>query len=315
MTTPLFERLSLLSEPLRVRMLRILAREELGVGELARVVQTSQPTVSRHLKQLHDGGWLRKRKAGTATLYRMANGELEQASRALWQLVLQEVEAQGADPASQYAEDLRRLETVLAQRSVDSEELFRSLGSRWDGVRKELFGEAYVLPALLALLPEGLSIVDLGCGTGATLPLLAPVAGRVVGVDREAAMLEVARERTAELPNVELRRGLLDALPLGDASVDLALCQLVLHHVAELEPVFAEVARVLRPGGRWVVLDMAEHDRADFTATMGHRHSGFSEEHLAELAAGAGLSLRTWRALPPDPEAQGPGLFVAVLQA
>lgn len=314
MTTELFDRLSLLSEPLRVRMLRVLEREELGVGELARVVQTSQPTVSRHLKQLHEGGWLRKRKAGTASLYRMVQAELAAGSRELWLLVRAEVQPQADDPASQFAEDLRRLETVLAQRSVDSEQLFRQLGSRWDGVRRELFGQAYVLPALLALLPPDQVIVDLGCGTGATLPHLAAVAARVIGVDREAAMLKVARERTADLDNVQLEQGLLDALPVAEASVDLALSELVLHHLVELPPVFTEVARVLKPGGRWVILDMVEHDRTDLVATMGHRHPGFSEDCIAGLARTAGLEPLSWRVLPPDPEAQGPGLFVAVLR-
>ncbi len=314
MTTALFDRLSLLSEPLRVRMLRLLEQEELGVGELARVVQTSQPTVSRHLKQLHQGGWVIRRKAGTASLFRMSNGELDGAARDLWTLVRGEVDAEARDRSSQFAEDLRRLETVVAQRSVDSEALFRSLGSRWDGVRRELFGEGYVAPALAALLPDDLVIADLGCGTGATLPLLAPVAGRLVGLDREAAMLAVARERTAGLGNVELLQGLLDELPLETASVDIALCQLVLHHVADLPPVLAEVGRVLVPGGRFVIVDMVEHDRADLQATMGHQHPGFSEATIAALGDAAGLSLQRFHVLPPDPDAQGPGLFVAVLR-
>jgi ArsR family transcriptional regulator len=180
-------------------------------------------------------------------------------------------------------------------------------------VRKELFGDGYVLPALLALLPPGQTIADLGCGTGAMLPLLAPVCAQVIGVDREAAMLAVAEERAAGLSNVELRRGLLDALPFPDASVDLALCQLVLHHVRELAPVFAEVRRILAPGGRWVILDMVEHDREEYRDTMGHQHLGFSEPTTRTLAESAGLAVSAWRVLPPDSAAHGPALFVAVL--
>jgi ArsR family transcriptional regulator len=315
LTSPLFERLSALGEPIRVRLLRVLAHEELAVGELARVLQTSQPTVSRHLKQLDAGGWVLRRKVGTATYFRLSTSDLDAEARGLWELVAAQIEVDAADPASHYAEDLRRLEGVLAQRTSDSEELFRRLGGRWDTVRKELFGESYVLPALLALLPPGQVIADLGCGTGAILPLLAPVAGRVIGVDREAAMLEVAEERTRDLPNVTLSRGLLDALPLADGSVDLALCQLVLHHVRDLPPVFAEVARVLAPTGRWVILDMVEHDREEYRDTMGHQHLGFSASAIHELAAGAGLVVRSLRVLPPDPAAHGPALCVAVLGA
>lgn len=314
MSTPVFERLSTLAEPIRVRLLRVLAREELAVGELARVLQTSQPTVSRHLKQLDGGGWVLRRKVGTAVYYRVSVVDLDEDTRRLWLLVAAEVEEEAEDPVSLYAEDLRRLEAVLSQRSADSEELFRRLGGRWDDVRKELFGEGFVATALGALLPEGLSIVDLGCGTGQLLPILATSAARVVGVDREAAMLEVAAVRAAGLPNVELQRGLLDALPLPSGGTDLALCGLVLHHVRELAPVFTEVARVLVPGGRWVIVDMVEHDREEYRTTMGHQHLGFAEGEIRGLGEDAGLTLRTWRVLPPDPAAHGPALFVAVLR-
>lgn len=308
MTDRVFDRLTLLSEPLRVRMLRVLEREELAVGEIARVLQVPQPTVSRHLKQLDDAGWVIRRKAGTAAYFRLA--ELG-AAAALWDLVRREVDE--ADPSSAYGEDLRRLAGVVAARTGDSAELFRRLGGRWDDVRKELFGDGYVLPTLLAFLPPGLVIADLGCGTGAMLPLLAPVVATVIGVDREDAMLEVARERTAGLSNVQLRCGLLDALPLGDASVGVALCALVLHHVRELAPVFGEVARVLEPGGRWVILDMVEHDRLEYGQTMGHQHLGFSRAAIDCLATGAGLRVQAWRALPADPQALGPGLFACVV--
>ncbi len=311
---PLFDRLVVLSEPIRVRLLRILAREELAVGELARVLQTSQPTVSRHLKLLDGGGWVLRRRVGTATYYRLLPDALDADARRLWDVVADEVDAEAADPVSHYAEDLRRLEGVVSLRAADSEELFRRLGGRWDDVRHELFGEGFVVAAVAALLPPDLVYADLGCGTGGMLPVLAPGAARVIGVDREAAMLEVAAERVRELGNVELRRGLLDGLPIEDASVDLALCNLVLHHVRDLAPVFAEVARVLRPGGRWVVVDMVEHDREEYATTMGHPHLGFSEGGLRALARTAGLDLRAWRVLPPDPAAQGPGLFLSVLE-
>jgi SAM-dependent methyltransferase/DNA-binding HxlR family transcriptional regulator len=311
-TSALFERLTTLAEPIRLRLLRVVAREELAVGELARVLQTSQPTVSRHLKQLDAGGWVVRRKVGTATWYRLSE-ELEEDAMRLWAVVAAEVEAEAEDPVSLYAEDLRRLEGVLSQRTEDSEELFRRLGGRWDAVRRELFGESFVVALLGALLAEGQVIADLGCGTGALLPVLAGSAARVIGVDREEAMLEVAAERVAALPNVELRQGLLDALPIETASVHLALCALVLHHVRELPAVFTEVARVLAPGARWVLVDMVEHDREEYRSTMGHQHPGFSEAQMGALAADAGLRLRSWRVLPPDPEAQGPGLFLAVI--
>ncbi len=311
--TSLFDRLSALSEPIRVRILRVLSYEELAVGEIARVLQTSQPTVSRHLKLLDGGGWVLRRKVGTATYYRLLLGELEPELARLWEVVSAEVEEEAADPASLYAEDLRRLDGILSQRTGDSEELFRRLGGRWDSVRQELFGDGFTLWLLGALLPEGQVVADLGCGTGALLPVLAGSAGLVIGVDREQAMLDVAAERTASLPNIALRRGLLDALPIDSGQVHLAICGLVLHHIRELSPVISEVARVLAPEGRWVILDMVEHDREEYRSTMGHQHLGFSEDQLGKLLREAGLEIRSWRLLPPDPVAQGPGLFVGVV--
>lgn len=305
-----FERLVVLSEPLRVRILALCEREELAVGELARILQTSQPTVSRHLKILDEGGWVSRRKAGTAAYFRLADlGE----AQALWALVRAEVVGEAADVSTIYAEDLRRLSSVLAARSSDSEELFRRLGGQWDDVRKELFGDSYVLPALLALLPPQVVIADLGCGTGAMLPLLAPFAQQVVGIDREEAMLAVAQQRATAFENIVLSRGLLDQLPLPSNHLDLALCQLVLHHVRVLAPVFAEVARVLKPGGRWVILDMLAHDREEYRSTMGHQHLGFSQAMMQSLAEGAGLGLQHWRVLPTDPGVLGPALVVCVL--
>ncbi len=313
--TPVFERLAALAEPIRVRLLRVLAHEELAVGELARVLQTSQPTISRHLKQLDSGGWVLRRRVGTATYFRVSADELGEDARSLWSVVLAQVEADSEDPASQYAEDLRRVDGVVAARSADSEELFRRLGGRWDDVRAELFGGSFVFATLAGLLPAGARIADLGCGTGALLPILASGDTTVVGIDREAAMLEVAARRSHDLPNVELKAGRLDDLPLGCGSVDLAVCQLVLHHVRELGPVFGEVARVLAPAGRWVLVDMVEHDREEYRVTMGHQHLGFPETLVRQLAEEAGMKLRSWRVLPVDPGAQGPGLFVAVMGA
>ncbi len=314
MSTTLHDLLSALAEPLRLRILYVLEQQELAVGELARVLQTSQPTISRHLKLLDGGGWLVRRRLGTATGYRLDAERLGVDAADLWALLRVRLCAEAAEPTSMVAEDLRRLEVVLSQRTSDSEELFRRLGGRWDDVRRELFGEAYLVPAMLALLPPGRVIVDLGCGTGAMLPLLHPCAREVIGIDREEAMLEVARQRIDGLAGARVERGFLDRLPLPPASVDLALCVLVLHHIREIGPVFKEIGRVLAPGGRAVLVDMVEHSREELRETMGHQHQGFSEAGIAHEAADNGLALVAFHVLPPDPRAQGPGLWVGALE-
>ena len=314
MKPELLRHLNALSDPTRMRLLHLLAREELVVGELTRVMQAPQSTVSRHLKQLQNEGWLEKRAEGTASFLRLAEPLPPGAAR-LWAVVEADLGESGL-----YAEDLRRLESVLAQRALDSRAFFGRHADRWAQLRQELFGEKTLLPALLSLLPSGLVVADLGCGTGEAIEALAPYVHRAVGVDREAAMLGAARKRLAKREhgapdNIALLEGGLEALPLEDQALDAALCSLVLHHVEDLPAAFVEIARCLKPGGRLIVLDMAEHKRLEYRRIMGHQHLGFSRDTLAALAEGADLTLRSWRRLPADPAAQGPGLFVAALTA
>ncbi len=299
----IYRHLSTLSEPTRVRLLALLEAEELGVGELARIVQVPQSTVSRHLKVLREDGWIQRRSVGTASLLRV-DPALPGDARKLWQVVRQEAD---------FPEDRRRMRSVLALRGGDSAAFFERMAGKWETIRGDLFGEAFWLPTLLALLPEGLVVADLGCGTGEALAALAPVVRSVIGVDREAAMLSLAATRLDGLRNVSLRQGGLTALPMADAELDIALCMLVLHHVEPLSIAFAEIARALKPGGRLVVLDMVAHDRVDFQRSMGHRHRGFSPAQLTALARDAGMTLHRHRRLPHATEALGPPLQVAII--
>jgi ArsR family transcriptional regulator len=155
-------------------------------------------------------------------------------------------------------------------------------------------------------------VADLGCGTGQVSEVLAPFVGRVLAVDDSEAMLKAARARLAGVPNLELVPGRLESLPLESDSADVALLVLALHYVAEPERAVAEAARVLRPGGRLLVVDMTPHERAEYRQQMGHLWQGFAPEQVAAWAAAAGLSDLRYHALPADPEAKGPSLFAAV---
>lgn len=304
----IFAHLAVLSEPIRARILRVIEREEFGVGELCRVLQLPQSTVSRHLKVLLVHGWLHRRTEGPSARVSLAADTLDSEAARIWPLVRD-------DPGSALtaAEDLARLESVLAQREVDSKAFFGRVAARWDALRDDLFGQAFTLPTLLSLLPPDWTVVDLGCGTGETVARLAQVVRRVVGVDQEANMLDAARTRVAGRDNVELLAGELSALPLPDACADAALLLLVLHHLADPVAALAEARRVLRPGGLVVVLDMVAHDRVEYRQTMGHQHLGFTAQAVRDHAAAAGLDVLDLSRLPPDPGAQGPALFVARL--
>jgi ArsR family transcriptional regulator len=301
--------LASLAEPIRLRVLRLLDGEELTVGEIARVVQLPQSTVSRHLKVLLDRGWLARRSAGTATLYQLVLDDLAMDARALWLAVRPQV---GSRP--EHDEDRRRLAAVLAERRLDSESFFGRVGGEWDAVRASLFGSDFTARALLSLIPRGWVLADLGCGTGNASELLAPHADRVIAVDQSKPMLAAARKRLAAHSNVRFAAGSLDKLPLPARSVDAAVCILVLHHLDDPVGALREMARVLRTergGGVALIVDMLEHDRAEYRQTMGHRHLGFAPEGLRAMLKDAGLSEATVQPLPSDPSAKGPGLLVA----
>jgi ubiquinone/menaquinone biosynthesis C-methylase UbiE len=292
---------------MRVRLLALLEREELGVGELTRIVQVPQSTVSRHLKDLRVAGWLRRRSEGTNGLFRIADDLAPDVSQ-LWALVRDDW---AGSPTAE--EDLTRLQAVLDARVPDGKSYFGRMRGQWEQVRRELFGDGFLLPTLLAALPDDQVVADLGCGTGELLTLLAPHVARVIGVDREPAMLDVAFDRTADQPNIDVRRGSLEDLPIDTRTIDIAFALLVLHHIETLDRVFTELRRIIQPTGKVILLDMLAHSREEYRHAMGHVHLGFSEATIRTLAEAAGLHLASWRTLTPAPDAQGPPLFVAVL--
>lgn len=291
---------------IRLRILRLLEAQELSVGEVAKVVQLPQSTVSRHLKVLGEGGWLGKRNVGTATLYRLVLDDLSLEARALWLAVRIQM-----DNRAELSEDGRRLQAVLADRRTDSQAFFGRVAGEWDTVRNELFGDRFTPAALLSLLPRHWTVVDLGCGTGNASELLAPCVAKVLAVDQSPVMLEAARRRLADFSNVEFLEGSLPSLPLADSSADASVCLLVLHHLADPSPAAAEIARILKPGGTVLLVDMVRHDRAEYRQTMGHKHLGFSRQSIESMFQTAGLAELSYRELPGEPDARGPGLFVA----
>jgi len=302
----ILDHLSVLGEVTRSRILLALERHELTVAELCDVLQAPQSTVSRHLKALLDSGWVTARAEGTSRLYRSGRDAMEPAARRLWQLVREQV---AESPSA--VQDGLRLEGVLAERRTKSEEFFTSSAGQWDRLREELFGSAFHLHALLGLLDDSWVVGDLGCGGGQVAEILAPCVARVIAVDDSAAMLQAARRRLRGLDTVELRRGRLEALPIDDGTLDAAACVLVLHHVPDPGRALAEAARVLRPGGRLLLVDMLPHDREHYRQQMGHVWLGFAESQIGAYLAAAGFESPRIRTLPPAPKAQGPNLFAA----
>jgi ArsR family transcriptional regulator len=302
----IFDDLTTLSDATRGRMLLVLERQELTVSELCAILQLPQSTVSRHLKTLSDAQWVASRRDGTSRYYTLAVDGRDGHTRRLWSLLREQIAATpGAD------QDTRRLKSVLGRRQTKSEEFFASAAGQWDRLRRDLFGGASALHALPALLESRWTVGDLGCGTGETSAALAPFVARTIAVDRSGDMLQAARRRLRELPNVEVRRGDLEALPIADGELDAALMILVLHHVPDPGAALRDAGRALKPGGRLVVCDMLPHDHEEYKQQMGHVWLGFSDDQLRRLLGAAGFGDLRVVPMPIDPQAKGPALFVA----
>lgn len=301
----LLERLPALVDPTRARLLHVLAMQELTVGELCSVVQLPQSTVSRHLRLLSDEGWVASRAEGTSRYYRL-DPELDQGPKQLWDLVASDL---AQSPKARI--DAERVRAVVVKRRARSREFFAQAANDWEKVRESLFGERASLIGLLGMIDENAVVGDLGCGTGHLTRLLSPFVKRIVGVDASSAMLEMARTQTAGLPNVELKSGELESLPLANESLDAAILALVLHNVADPNLALREASRVLKQGGRLLVLDMVPHDRDDLGAKFGHVWQGFSSDQMKSWLGQSGFSRSRYVSLPPDVATEGPSLFVS----
>jgi SAM-dependent methyltransferase len=302
----IFDRLTALADSTRSRILLLLDRHELTVGELCAALQLPQSTVSRHLKILTDEGWLASRAEGTSRRYSMQTSKLDPSARRLWEVVRGQV---AESPAA--TQDAHRLGGVLAQRRSTQVAFFDSAPAVWDRMRAELIGQRTDLFALLELLDDRWVIGDLGCGTGHVTEAIAPCVGQVIAVDESGPMLTAARKRLASFDNVELRSGHLEEIPIDDEALDAAVLFLVAHYISDPEPVTKELARVMKPGGRLVLVDLMPHERDEYVLQMGHVWQGLSDEQMQSWFEEGGFTAFRYRPLPADPAAKGPGIFVA----
>ena len=290
----------LLGDEARLRLLRVLGGRygRLNVTELTSVLGLAQSGVSRHLKLLKEAGLVVEERDGGFSFYRLSPALLDGGFSGLWP-TLQSQFAAASDSAAARADDSRLHEVIR--------------------LRKENFGvhgteKAQFVPGrswaawsrALGLLLPPVDVVDIACGEGYLSVEAARWAKRVVGIDRSAEVLDRARAlaKRRGVSNITWKKGEIDKLPLDDASADIALLSQALHHAADPGAAAAEAARVLRPGGRVLVLDLREHDQTWVRDRVGDRWLGFKEDDLNRFLSGAGLTnvtVRVGARLPGDP--------------
>lgn len=274
----------------RARILALLAHGEMSVGELAQVLNQSQPRLSRHLKFLTGAGLVERLPEGAWVFYRLpAEGQ----ARAMVDSLNATIDP--ADP--ELRRDLERLGGVKGGRAEAAEAYFSRVADDWDRLRALHYSEDEIEKAVLAAAGPGPFdlVVDFGTGTGRMLALFADKARRVEGIDLSHQMLTVARTKLqqAGAANASVRHGDATASPYGDRSADLVIIHQVLHFLDDPARALTEAARVLKPGGRLVVVEFAPHTLEHLRTDHAHRHLGVSEQDLARWAGKAGLAVHS----------------------
>ncbi|MEM7251726.1 MAG: metalloregulator ArsR/SmtB family transcription factor [Pseudomonadota bacterium] len=304
--------LKAIAEPTRLRILALCGHSEFTVSELVQILGQSQPRVSRHLKLLVDAKVLERHREGIWSYYRAAGSPpvAELASTVLD--ILPEADAT-------LSLDLKRLESLKAEREARAQAYFKRNSERWDEVRQLYVNEHEVESALadIARAEPAEALLDIGTGTGRILELLGPQVDRAVGIDLSPDMLAVARTNLdrAQLPHCQVRKADMYQLPLPSDTFDLLTLHMVLHYAERPVQVLSEAARVLRPGGRVVIVDFAPHEEATLRTEHAHHWLGFSNEiisqwlqeaHLSAEApmqlVGNPLTVKLWTARRPLPQ-------------
>jgi SAM-dependent methyltransferase/DNA-binding MarR family transcriptional regulator len=275
----------ILGEPFRLRLLALAREEELAMGELAELLDESLPNVSRHVASLRQAGLLSERRHGTRSFVRLMAGAEADA-------VILDALAVGRSLCEEEGR-LLRIADIVRARDVRSREFFAHSASK--AAFEEFPAELPAfLSALRGIVPQRSLALDAGTGEGAWLDALAPLFERVVAVDRSEQQLARAERRVAErgYANVTLLRAELGDEALGralGAGADLVVAARVLHHAPRPWAVLEALVRLLRPGGRLVVVDYQRHSDEAFRERQADVWNGFEADELEVHAQAAGL--------------------------
>jgi ubiquinone/menaquinone biosynthesis C-methylase UbiE/DNA-binding transcriptional ArsR family regulator len=274
--------LRVVADPNRLRVLLLLEREELSVAELQEILAMGQSTISTHLSQLKQAGLVEDRRTGKSSLYKLKR---ENGAGVLGELL-----AQARSEIAEAKRDQAAVKRVLRKRQDKMRAFFDDVAGRFG--RSYVPGKSWksVAEALLKLMPP-MVIADLGAGEGAFSLLLAQRAKQVIAVDTSARMVEVGRQQAKRqgVKNVEYRLGDMEEVPIEDGWVDLVFFSQSLHHALHPERAVAEAWRILKPGGRIAVLDLAKHRFEEARDLYADEWLGFSEVELESAMEKAGF--------------------------
>jgi ArsR family transcriptional regulator len=304
------EALRAAGEPTRLRVLSLLAGEELSVMELSGILDQSQPRVSRHLKLMTEAGLIERFPDGARVFYRLSS---DLPARRLIDTVLDLLDVSAGEA------DDGRLEAVRRDREVAAGAYFERVAPQWDRIRSLYVCESAVEAAITRAAGDGPfeRVVDLGTGSGRMLTLLGRKAKMSVGLDLSQNMLNIARANVtkAGLDKVELRHGDIFATRLPEKSADLVLVHQVLHYLSDPAAAVAEAARLVMPGGRLLIIDFAPHTLEYLRDEHQHRRLGFADDEMRRWLTGAGLTPSAPIALPPDTDGLTVSIWTAERQA
>ncbi len=277
-----------LSDPTRIRILRLLESEQLVVQELMEVLGMAQSRVSRHLAILREAGLVTDRRDRTFVSYRMSP-PTEPWWRDAWKIVHENLKGD-----STAERDDAALARVVAARGDTSRSFFDIVGPEWDALRKVFNDDLVRARAINRLIDPNQRVADIGTGTGILAIELARLGIRVIGVDGSSRMLDAARKNLANDDRVseglvEFRSGDAHALPLEDGEVDAAFAHMVLQYLARPEVGISEMCRVIRPGGSIVVVDFVQHDLDWMREELGVKSLGFEVEQIRHWISDLGM--------------------------
>jgi len=289
-----------LSDPIRLRILQLLSKEELNVQELMFILDMSQSRISHHLSVLKETELINDRHEGTFVYYKTTTLD---DNKLLFQLIENKLkefslhktkskQSASLEPQiSLFQKDYERLKICLKKRANKSKSFFKGAAKSWDAIRKNLYDESIALRAINRIVPEDYVIADLGTGTGFLVPYLSEIATKVVGIDNSHEMLKIAKRNLQKLKikNVQLKYGNIEKLPVENNTFNAVFVNMVLHHSAQPSLAIKEIYRILKKNGKIIIIDFVKHNIDVMREKMGDLWLGFNTDEIKNWLNGAGF--------------------------